>query len=256
MSTLRLALRQVGFTNRSFWRNPAAAFFTFAFPLLFLVILTSLFGNEATTLAGREIPGATFYIPAMAAFGLVTACYTNIAMSVSYQRDTGILKRIGGTPMPRSAYLSARALHGMLVGLVLVLLCAAFGWAFHDVQLPAGMDALRALAAILVGGASFAALGLAATTIVPNAEAAPAIVNATILPVLFVSDVFINTTEAPAWVEWVGEIFPVKHLVESLQAVFLPTVVAWSWLDVAVVAVWGLAGLVVATRWFRWEPSR
>lgn len=256
MSAIRLALRQVGYTNRSFWRNPAAALFTFAFPLLFLVILTALFGNEPTTLGGARIAGATFYIPAMAAFGLVTACYTNIAMSVSFQRDAGILKRVRGTPMPRWSYLCGRAIHGMLVGLVLVLLCSAFGALFYEAQLPSGMDALRALAAIVVGGASFAALGLAATTIVPNAEAAPAIVNATILPVLFVSDVFINTTEAPAWVEWVGEMFPVKHLVESLQAVFLPGMVTWNWGDVLVVALWGLAGLAVAIRWFRWEPSR
>lgn len=256
MSSIRLALRQVGYTNRSFWRNPAAAFFTFAFPLLFLVILTSLFGNEPTTVGGVRVTGATFYIPAMAAFGLVTACYTNIAMSVSFQRDAGILKRVRGTPMPRWSYLLGRALHGMLVGLVLVLLCATFGALFYDAQLPSGLDLARALTAIVVGGASFASLGLAATTIVPNAEAAPAIVNATILPVLFVSDVFINTTEAPDWVGWVGQVFPVRHLVESLQAVFLPGAVPWSWGDVLVVAIWGLGGLLVAIRWFRWEPSR
>ena len=255
MSAIRLALRQVGYTNRSFWRNPAAAFFTFAFPLVFLVILTSLFGTEPTTLGGQRVGGATFYIPAMAAFGLVTACYTNIAMSVSIQRDAGVLKRVRGTPMPRWSYLLGRATHGMLVGLLLVLLCAVFGALFYEVRLPSGADALRALTAVVVGGASFAALGLAATTIVPNAEAAPAVVNATILPVLFVSDVFINTDEAPSWVASVGQIFPVLHLVQSLQAAFLPDVVTWSWSDVLVVALWGVGGLAVAVRWFRWEPA-
>ncbi len=94
------------------------------------------------------------------------------------------------------------------------------------------------------------------TTIVPNADAAPAIVNATVLPLLFLSDVFINTSRAPEWVQWIGKIFPVKHFAEALQSSFLPQVVPWRWTNVGIVVVWGLAGLLVAIRRFRWEPSR
>ena len=256
MSDLRLTLRQVAYTNKAFWRNPASAFFTFAFPLLFLVIFTALFGNDPTNVGGATVTGASFYVPAMAAFGMVSACYTNIAITVSFQRDAGILKRIAGTPLPGWTYLLGRVLHAMIVGLILVVLCGAFGKLFYDAQLPSGVDLVWLLIAVVVGGASFAALGLACTTIVPNADAAPAVVNATILPVLFLSDVFINTTNAPAWVQWVGKIFPVKHFAEMLQAAFLPQSVAWRWSNVLVVAAWGLFGLLVAIRRFRWEPAR
>lgn len=256
MRDLGLALRQVAFTNRAFWRNPAAAFFTFFFPLVFLVIFTSLFGNDPTELGGTTVTGASFYVPAMAAFGVVSACYTNIAISVSFQRDAGILKRIGGTPLPGWAYLLGRVLHAMAVGLVLTVLCVAFGAVLYGAEIPSPTDALQLLLAVLVGGASFAALGLACTTIVPNADAAPAIVNATILPVLFLSDVFINTEQAPAWIQWVGRIFPVKHFAESIQSALLPEVVAWDWKNVLIVVAWGLFGLLVAMRRFRWEPAR
>jgi ABC-2 type transport system permease protein len=256
VSDVRLALRQVSYTNKAFWRNPASAFFTFVFPLFFLVIFTALFGNDTTRIAGRSITGASFYVPAMAVFGVISACYTNIAMSVSFQRDAGILKRIQGTPLPGPLYLLGRVLHAMLVALLIVVLCALFGKVFYDAVLPAGWDLARVLVTLVVAGASFAALGLACTTIVPNADAAPAIVNATVLPILFLSDVFINTNNAPGWVLAVGKIFPVKHFAELLQSGFLPQVVAWNWTNLVIVAAWGLFGLLVAVRRFRWEPSR
>jgi ABC-2 type transport system permease protein len=256
VSEVRLLLRQVAYTNRAFWRNPAAAFFTFAFPLVCLIIFTALFGNDPTGLGGTTVTGASFYVPAMAVFGAVSACYTNIAMSVTFQRDAGILKRVAGTPLPGWIYLLGRVLHAMGVALVLVVICLAFGTVFYDAKLPSLGGALELLVALVVGGASFSALGLAATTIVPNADAAPAIVNATILPVLFLSDVFINTTQAPAWVQWTGKIFPVKHFAEALQASILPQVVPWRWSNVLIVAIWGVFGLLVAVRRFRWEPSR
>jgi ABC-2 type transport system permease protein len=224
--------------------------------LIFLVIFTALFGNDTGELGGKTISGASFYVPAMAAFGVVTACYTNVAITVTFQRDAGILKRVAGTPLPRWVYLVGRVIHAMGVALVLVIICLVFGAVFYDAKIPSLSGAFELLVALLVGGASFSALALAATTIVPNADAAPAIVNATILPVLFLSDVFINTTQAPAWVQWIGKIFPVKHFAEALQASVLPQVVSWLWWNVLIVAIWGLFGLLVAVRRFRWEPSR
>ncbi len=254
MNDLRLTVRQVAYTNRAFWRNPSSAFFTFAFPLLFLVIFAALFGNDVTRIAGVRVTGATFYVAGMATFGIVTACYTNIAMSVTYQRDAGVLKRVAGTPLPGRIYLLGRVLHAMLIGIVLVALCTAFGSVVYGAGVPQLGDAGRLLLAVVVGGASFAALGLACTTIVPNADAAPAIVNATVLPVLFLSDVFINTTQAPAWVQWVGKVFPVKHLAELVRSAFVPQATPWDWTNLLIVMAWGLGGLVVAVRWFRWEP--
>jgi ABC-2 type transport system permease protein len=255
VSTPALTLRQVGYTNTAFWRNPASAFFTFAFPLMFLVIFTALLGRGQVVIGGRQISQATYYVAAMAAFSVITACYTNIAISVTFQRDAGVLKRIQGTPLPGAAYLSARMIHAMLIAIVLVIITTAFGKAFYDAAVPSGVALLRSVVVLVVGSASFCALGLAFTAVIPNADASPALVNASILPLLFLSGIFIPLGDsAPEWIRWIGRVFPVKHFSDGMQAGFLGT--AFHWSDVLVVAGWGLAGLVLAVRFFRWEPSR
>ena len=255
MSTVGMTLRQVGYTNRAFWRNPASAFFTFAFPIMFLVIFSTLFGNEVEMRAGRRVTAATLYVPAMAAFSIITACYTNIAMSVAFARDGGILKRIHGTPLPGAAYILARVLHAVLVGVLLVAIVAAFGALFYDATLPNGAALGSFLISLVVGSAAFAALGLAIVPAIPNADAAPAVVNASILPLLFLSGVFIPVgPETPAWVDVVGKIFPIRHFVDAMNSSFLGT--PFDWTDLLAVAAWGLAGVVIAARFFRWEPRR
>ncbi|MFL5736439.1 MAG: ABC transporter permease [Actinomycetota bacterium] len=258
MSTAGLAVRQVGYTNKAFWRNPAAAFFTFAFPIMFLIIFTTLFGNDQVqVLPHVYVHQSTFYVAAMSAFAVISACYTNIAIQVTFQRDNGILKRIRGTPLPGASYLAGRVMHAVLIGFILVAINVAYGAIFYSATITA--RTLPAfLVSILVGAASFAALGLAITTIIPNADAAPAIVNASILPILFLSDIFIPvTSSAPGWVDFVGRVFPVRHFAEAMQAAFFsPTGSGFRWGDLAVVAGWGLFGLLVAVRRFTWEPRR
>ncbi len=256
MSDLGLSLRQVKYTNKAFWRNPASAFFTFAFPLMFLVIFTALFGGGTADIPGiGEISQATLYVPAMAAFSVITACYTNIAIGVSFSRDAGVLKRIRGTPLPGWSYLTARVIHAVIVSCILVAIVAAFGRIFYDVTLPTGITLFRFIVALIVGAASFAAMGLAITAVIPNADASPAIVNATVLPLLFLSGVFIPTTaDTPKWVDVVGRIFPIRHFVDAMNAGFLGT--PFRWWDVIYVALWGLAGLLLASRYFSWEPRK
>src|SRR5881296_1228177 len=125
MSDLGLTLRQVAFTNKAFWRNPASAFFTFAFPLMFLVIFTALLGSGTVD----------FQTP----FGVFTACYTNVAIGVVFQRDAGILKRTQGTPLPGWAYLAGRVLHAMIIAVILVVITATFGALFYSAKIPSGV---------------------------------------------------------------------------------------------------------------------
>ncbi len=255
MSTLALTARQVRFTNKAFWRNPASAFFTFAFPLMFLVIFTSLLGNNTVTIGGKAIKTSTYYVAGMAAFAAITACYTNIAISVTFQRDSGVLKRTRGTPLPGWAYLLARVVHAVLMAILLVAICAVFGKVAYGATIPTGATLVNFLIMLIVGAASFCALGLAVTAIIPNADSSPAIVNATILPLLFLSGIFITIgDDAPAWIRWTGKVFPVRHFAEGMGAGFLGTPFHWN--DVLVVALWGLAGLLLAARYFSWEPRR
>jgi len=94
VSDAGLLALQVRTTNKAFWRNPASAFFTFAFPLMFLVIFTSLLGSGTAEVApGVVIQQDSYYVAAMAAFAVISATYTNLAISIAFTRDAGILNR-------------------------------------------------------------------------------------------------------------------------------------------------------------------
>ena len=255
MTDVGLALRQVRYENRAFWRNPAAAFFTFAFPLLFMVIFNVIFAET-----GGAAPGARasdFFTPAIIVFAVITATYTNIAMTVSIARDSGVLKRIRGTPLPAMAYLFGRIAHAVLVALLLVAIVAAFGAIAYDVSFP--WEHIGALTLTLaVAAASFCALGLAVSALMPSADAAPAIVNATILPLLFISNVFIRLEDPSAWMDLLAGFFPVRHFADAMLAIYSPAMAGGSFdpLDLAVMGAWGVAGVLFSLRFFSWEPRR
>lgn len=246
MSDVAFALRQVGYENRAFWRNPAAAFFTFAFPLLFMVIFNVLFGADA----------AAFFTPAIIVFGVVTATYTNLAMTVTIARDEGILKRVRGTPLPSWAYLAGRIGHSVAIAFLLVVIVAAFGALLYGVDVP--WDALPAILLVLAtSAAAFSALGLALTGFIPNSDAAPAVVNATILPVLFISNVFVPMENAPGWLDAVSHLLPVRHFADAMMELYAQGAAAGvPWTELGVIVLWGVTGVVAALRFFTWEPRR
>lgn len=258
MRGLRLALRQVKYEERAFRRNPAAAFFTFTFPLIFLVILTVIFGNSDIEAGERVISGATFYVSAITALTVVNTCYTSVAMSWVYDRDGGVLKRIRGAPLPAWAFLFGRIAFVVLVMLALTVIVAAFGRIFYGVALP-GTTAPAVIVTLAVGAFTFCALALAIAGAIPNPDAAPPIVNATALPLLFISDIFIPPdVGTPAWLERVSAIFPVRHLAEALQTGFNPfeTGAGFEPIHLGALAAWGVAGLGLALRFGSWEPRR
>ena len=256
MTDVVLAFRQVWYTNKSFWRNPAAAGFTVAFPLMFLVIFTSLFGNSTVRVFGKEISTSTFYVAAIAAFSIINATYTNLAISMTFLRDSGALKRTRGTPLPAWAFLFGRVVYAVLGAFVLVAAVAVFGAAFYDAEIPT-----RTLPAFLVtvavGAATFSALGLAITAAVPNADAAPAVVNFSILPLLFLSDIFIPIQDPDAWYVTVAEFFPVYHFSQAMKAAyFSPVGNGFRGGDFLIIGIWGVVGILLAARFFSWEPRR
>ena len=194
---------------------------------------------------------------AEAAFGVISACFTNIAISVTFQRDQGILKRTRGTPLPGWAYLTARVIHAMTIAFVLVAITVAFGVIFYSASVPTGIPLVQFVLTLLVGGLSFAALALALTAAIPNADAAPPIVNAAVLPLLFLSGIFFPVgDDAPTWIRAVSNIFPVRHFFEAMSSAFLGNAIPFDWWDLAVVAAWGIVGLVLASRFFSWEPRK
>lgn len=257
MSTARLALRQVRYENKIFWRNPASAFFTFAFPLMFLVIFNTVFGERRIRLLGEMTNASSFYVPSIAAFSVITACFTGVAMNLVLAREQGVLKRKLGTPLPRSAYLAGRILHATAIELLLVAIVVTAGRLFYGVAVPTG--SLPAfLVTLAVGAMAFCSLGIAVTALVPNAEAAPAVVNAIVLPLLFVSDVFFGPDASPGWLRTFADLFPIRHYLQAMLQAFKPAagMSPWAWGHLGFVAAWGLAGILLAVRFFRWEPQK
>ena len=258
MNILRQGFRQARFENKAFWRNPAAAFFTFAFPILFLVVFTSIFNDTSTLPTGVEVSNSTYYTASILAFSVVTACFTNVAMSLSASRDQGILKRVRGTPLPPSSYVVGKLLHSIFVMAILVVIVCSFGFVFYDIDVPT-TSALAFVVTLMVGAATFCSLGVAATALIPNAEAAPAVVNGIVMPLLFVSGVFIPIDGAPGWMKAIGSVFPIKPFLESGIESFIPppsNPSGWSGGQLLAVAVWGVIGLLAAARFFNWEPRR
>jgi ABC-2 type transport system permease protein len=255
VNTLRLTGIQLRYVNKAFWRNPASAFFTFVFPLMFLVIFTALLGHSTVRIGSRTIDTSTYYVASMGAFAVIGACFNNIAMAITFQREDGVLKRAHGTPLPVSSFLGARILHAMFISVILVALTLGFGHAVYHATIPSGTSLLRFIVVLLVGSAAFCALGLALSGAIPNSDATAPVVNAVALPVEFLSGVFIvfgNTT--PSWILWIARVFPVRHFVLGMQAGILST--TFSWTDVLVVAAWGVGGMLVAMRFFHWDPRQ
>lgn len=253
-SSARLLRQQTSYQNKIFWRNPTAAFFTVIFPLLIFVIFSLVFGNE--TIDYLDITVAQYYAPSLAVFAAVSATYTNLAVTTSYQRDEGILKRVRGTPLPPSLYLGGKITSATEIAALSVVIMMTAGALFYGVQFYA-RTLPAAILTFVVGVFCFAALGMLVAGIAPSGQAATAIANATLLPLAFLSGIFIVPGEnPPAWLTAIGNFFPLKHFNDAFQAAFNPeaTGAQFQWADLAYMALWGIVAMVIAIRIFRWEP--
>lgn len=255
MSGVSLILHQFRYDQKVFWRNRASVFFTAIFPLLFLVMLASFFKNA--DIEGLGVNGATYYVPAIVTLSVISATTVKLAMNLSSERENGRLKRVRGTPLPPSAFVAGRVGNSLVISLIMVALIGVVGRLVYGVKLPTStLPAL--LLTLLVGAFAFCCLGFALAAVIPSEDAAPAVTNAIIFPLYFVSGVFIPEDELPNGVLHFADLFPVRHFFEAVFAAWDPaaTGAGFEWGDLAVVAAWGLAGLAVAVFAFRWEPRR
>lgn len=253
--TLGLVGHQYRYDRKTFWRDTTSVFFTVALPLIFLVLFVSIFGNGTTVVEGREVKGSTYYVPGILALAIVSATAVNLAISMSILRERGVLKRIRSTPLPPGVFMAARMLTAASVALAMVVVVVVVGRVIYGVSVPTStLPGL--LATVLVGTAALSFLGLALTALIPSEDAAPAVTNAIVLPLYFLSGIFIPEDELPGAMRAIGEVFPVKHLFSGLLAAFDPaTGGSGIQLDhLAVLVAWGIVGAAVAARAFRWTP--
>lgn len=255
MSTMALVRGQFGFDLRTVLRNPAALFFSIALPVILLVSFMAVYGEG--TLEGRNVTTAGYLTPALAAMGVISLTTVNLSITLAVLRENGVLKRLRVTPLRPAAFMTSRILATVGVAGALVVALLAIGVAAYGLEVP--LDTLPGLIVTLaVGAAAFSALGVALTALIPNDDAAAPIANAVTLPLFFVSGLFFPIDDAPGWMQTLAEVFPVHHFAEALIAA-LDAETAAPGIAVghlAVVAAWGLAGFVLATRTFRWEPRR
>jgi ABC-2 type transport system permease protein len=238
-------------------RTPRTFFFTLAFPLVFVLLFGGL--NRDSTVAAvtsGDVPFAQFYTPSIGIFALTAACYTSLVVGFATARDKGLLKRVRGTPLPMSHYLTSWIVGAALTGFASVILMFAVAVPVLGVQIyPRLLPA--AIVTLVLGAATLSALALAVSSLVRTADQAVPVAQITFLPLSFISGIWYPINGAPDWLTTLANVFPLAHLVSAFDACFQPQTTGGGWApgDLAVLGLWCLGGMVVATRRFRWEPA-
>jgi ABC-2 type transport system permease protein len=246
---VRLLLHQFRAEQKLFWRSRELAFFTFLLPIVFYLMLASAYGDEDI----EGVGGYQFLLAGMIGYVAAATTFAGLALLLVIRRESGVLKRLRATPLAASTYIAAVLASIIVIYLLEAAILVALARIAFDVPLPGSL--LSLVFVLLVGAGSFAALGVGLTALIRSAEGSSAMVNAIYLPVSFISGAFFTERAFPAVLRAIGDVLPLSHLIRLSRDVIAFDEPVWDHLGaVAVVAAWGLAGLAVAVRGFRWEP--
>jgi ABC-2 type transport system permease protein len=252
---LALLVHEFRYSLIASMRNPRARFFTFIFPVLLLVIFAGLFGNGHTVVDGARVSLSRYYVAGILALSIVTAAYASLVVTITTTRQTGILKRRRATPVPAWALIGGQALSTLLVAAIMTALLLVVAQAFYGVGL--SLAALVSIVlTVIIGTLSFACIAYAVAGLIGSPDAAQPVVQATILPLYFISGVWIPTAHLPHALQRIGSIFPIEHLASSahLATVHSSLAAAISAKDLALLAAWGVGAAIFAARRFTWLP--
>ncbi len=257
MSDLRIVLRHVRAQNLIFVRTPVAAFFTIGLPMIMLVLFVAMFGNDSIgdTQYG-DVTTSQFYAPGLAVFAAASATYTNIGMNLTNRRDLGILKRVRGTPIAPWMYMAAVVVSGVFLAFVSMAVMVGLGVLAYGINIELAKTPAMIIS-FAVGSACFATLGVAVAALAKTAASAQSLTSATLLPLGFISNVFVSFgDDSPGWLEVVGDIFPLKHFAISFSEAMSPfsESPAIEWDHLLVMVGWMAFGALIALRRFQWEP--
>lgn len=236
-----------------FWRNPQSRYFTVLMPIVFLVIFATIF-KGTTVVDGRRITITTFYVPGIMALGIISATFVNLTQTIVTQRENGEFKRLRGTPLPAGVMIGSRAVVGVVVAAALAALLLLMGKLLYNVRIP-GSTMLGLVVTVVVGAAAFSCIAFAVSTRISNAEAAAPAINITVLPLYFISGVFVPESQIPRVLRDIATVFPIRHLAQALRGTITHTqgsgIAAG---DLLIIAGWGVVALLVAARTFQWSP--
>ncbi|MEK9524304.1 ABC transporter permease [Streptomyces venezuelae] len=245
---LALLGHQIRYEQLSFWRNPQSMVFTFVLPIVIIGIFGAVFSGSEGEDFFFGLTGMQYYTPVIAAVSVLGACYGQLAIVLAMRRQTGVLKRLHATPLPAWVYFAGLLVHCVVVSIVDVALVFGIG-ALYGVDLPTHWGAV--LLTLVLGAASFCALGVGVASLIKNSEAAPAVVQFIQFPLVFISGSYF-----PIHAELLNTIaglLPVKPFNDAMLALFTQDA-GYQWGDLAVLAAWGVIGALIAVRRFRWDP--
>jgi ABC-2 type transport system permease protein len=245
---LGLLVHQVKYEQLSFWRNPQSAFFTFVMPVVFIVVIGALLGGVHKSSYFDGLSAVQYYVSTIAALSVLGSCYGQLAVALAARRQNGILKRARATPLPAWAYFVGLLAHCVVVSVVDIVLIVVVG-RLYGVPFPSHWGSIAVT--LLLGAASFCALGVAAASLISNSEAAPAVAQVVLFPLLFISGTY--TPIHSQLLNRVAGWLPVRPFNEALTGPLAGHTSA-GWNHLAVLAAWGMAGAIVAIRRFRWDP--
>jgi ABC-2 type transport system permease protein len=244
-----LFLHELRTEQRLFWRNREAAFFTFFLPVIFFLVFGSIYGDD--TIDG--VRGAPFLEAGMIGYGVASTAFAGLAITMVIRRESGVLKRIRATPLPPSTYILSVLASTFITFLVEAALLIVLGRLLFSVGLPS--RPLSLLAALVLGAAAFAALGLGLTGVVRSAEGSSAVVNFVYLPMAIISGTFFSPAKYPSFLRAIADVLPLTYFTKLTRDVMVKHHHIWSETgSIGVVALWGAIGLVAAVRGFRWQP--
>jgi ABC-2 type transport system permease protein len=234
-------------------RSRELAFFTFLLPMIFFLLLASVYGDDRIKSEGN-VRSANFLEAGMIGYGAIAIAFAGLAIVLVIRRESGILKRLRATPLPAPAYVAALLCAFLAAFAVEVVGLVAIGRLFFSVPLPSHIVSL--VLALLLGAVSFCGLGIGLTALIKSAEGASAVVNAIYLPAAFISGSFFSPHAYPRVLRAIADVLPLTYFLRLIRNVMLHGHEIWSQgANVAVVVAWGIAGVIVALRSFRWEPS-
>ena len=245
---MRLLWHQLRYEQLVFWRSREAAVFVFLFPLLLFALLTAVYNGK---IGGRPAPWAL--LAGMLGYGAANTAFAGLAILLITRREVGILKRIRATPLPTGTYLVAVLGSIMLVFALQAAALFVLGHLLKSTPWPSHVVSL--VLTLALGAAAFAGLGVAITGFIRSLEGSSAALNVIVLPMAFLSGSFGERERYPAALRAIGDALPLKYLLDAINAVYLNGREIWDEpTAVGVLAGWGVLGIVIAMRKFRWEP--
>lgn len=259
-SALSIGIARTGLEIKQFFREKTSVLFIFALPIVFLILFGAIFGNA-------DIGGGYHYtqalLPAMLTMGVVSTSLVNLGIWIANDRDNGTMRRLVLTPMPKVSYFLGKIGMIVVVSVIESIILIAAGVLIYGVKLPqTGTQWLTLAWVSLLSFAVLGTLGIAISSLAPNARSAPGIVQFPSLILQFISGIFIPFNELPKFLQDISAFFPLKWIAQGFRSAFLPDSMAahtepsGSWqhgLTAIVLLAWLIGGLVLCLLTFRWK---